>query len=519
MPARLPGHLRDADRRRRGGRATAVDGDPEQPITAGFLCGKVSNYLDRVYADDRLLHPLIRTGAEGRGRVPPRELGRGARRRRRRARAARSTSTAAESILPYSYMGTQGSIQGGSMSARVMNALGATDLVRTICASAGDRRRGRDPGAVARGGPRGVAARPLRPGLGLEPDVDGAASVAKLLEARRDGARLVVVDPFRIAHGQGRRRAPAAAARHRRRARARDDARRPRCRARRRGVVPRAHTDGYDELIERLGEHPVEHWAEMCGVRGGDGGAGRAGVRLHSARPAPPGRRRAAPPRGADRIPDDRLPAGTRRRLATPRRRLLLHPDRDRKCCLERLPRGRRAALGAGTADQHVPARRRAYRRGARPTGEGDGRLVVEPGADRARPGPGARRPGSRGSAHGGHRAVHDRHRRSTPTSSCRRRRSSSISTPSSPGATSTSPSTSPRSSRSARRSRRARPSACSRRDSASTARSSPSPTRTSSPACSRTNRAGSRSRASAPVAGRRSTSARARRPTQMGTS
>ncbi len=45
------------------GRATKVAGDPEHPITAGFLCGKVSNYLDRVYAEDRLLHPLVREGA------------------------------------------------------------------------------------------------------------------------------------------------------------------------------------------------------------------------------------------------------------------------------------------------------------------------------------------------------------------------------------------------------------------------------------------------------------------------
>jgi anaerobic selenocysteine-containing dehydrogenase len=50
------------------GRATRVAGDPDHPVTAGFLCGKVSNYLDRVYAEDRLLDPLIREGAKGDGR-------------------------------------------------------------------------------------------------------------------------------------------------------------------------------------------------------------------------------------------------------------------------------------------------------------------------------------------------------------------------------------------------------------------------------------------------------------------
>src|SRR3712207_1178282 len=47
------------------GRATRVAGDPDHPITVGFLCGKVSNYLDRVYSDERILHPLVRSGEKG----------------------------------------------------------------------------------------------------------------------------------------------------------------------------------------------------------------------------------------------------------------------------------------------------------------------------------------------------------------------------------------------------------------------------------------------------------------------
>ena len=90
------------------GRAVAVAGDPDHPVTAGFLCGKVSNYLDRVYADDRLLHPLLRDGPKGEGALPPGELGRGARRGWQPASGARSTSTAASRCCPYSYMGTHG---------------------------------------------------------------------------------------------------------------------------------------------------------------------------------------------------------------------------------------------------------------------------------------------------------------------------------------------------------------------------------------------------------------------------
>ena len=50
------------------GRATSIKGAPEHPVTAGFLCGKVSNYLERVYSEERVLHPLVRAGAKGEGR-------------------------------------------------------------------------------------------------------------------------------------------------------------------------------------------------------------------------------------------------------------------------------------------------------------------------------------------------------------------------------------------------------------------------------------------------------------------
>ena len=52
------------------GRAVKVAGDPDHPITVGFLCGKVSNYLDRVYSDERILHPLVRDGRRAAARRP-----------------------------------------------------------------------------------------------------------------------------------------------------------------------------------------------------------------------------------------------------------------------------------------------------------------------------------------------------------------------------------------------------------------------------------------------------------------
>ncbi|HEX6084085.1 MAG TPA: molybdopterin oxidoreductase family protein [Thermoanaerobaculia bacterium] len=118
------------------GRAVRMAGDPDHPVTRGFLCTKVAKYLERTYHDGRLLHPQIRAGAKGEGKF-------------RRATwnealdliAAKLRATidahGAESILPYSYAGTMGLIQGEGMDRRFFHALGATLLDRTICASAG----------------------------------------------------------------------------------------------------------------------------------------------------------------------------------------------------------------------------------------------------------------------------------------------------------------------------------------------------------------------------------------------
>jgi anaerobic selenocysteine-containing dehydrogenase len=250
------------------GRAVKVEGDPDHPITDGFLCGKVSNYLDRVYADDRLLKPLIRTGPKGAGEFREASWDEALDAAAAGIRAA-VDEHGGESLLPYSYMGTQGTIQGDIMSARMMAALGASELVRTICATAGIN---------------GVLAT-----HGMSPEVDpeewpharhvliwgwNPMSTAphlwkKLLEARRNGARLVAIDPFRS-----------------RTARVADEHLTPLpgtdaalALGMMRAVVDaglddeewcRAHAEGYDELVGRLRERTVEEWVEPTGVPAAD---------------------------------------------------------------------------------------------------------------------------------------------------------------------------------------------------------------------------------------------------------
>jgi anaerobic selenocysteine-containing dehydrogenase len=260
------------------GRASHVTGDPDHPITVGFLCGKVSNYLDRVYSEERILHPLVREGGELRRASWDDALERAA----AGLEAARD-EFGGESILPYSYMGTQGLIQGDVMSARVMNALGATRLERTICATAG----------VV-----GVAM-----AHGLSPEVDpeewpnaryvliwgwNPMSTAphlwrKLLDARKAGARIVVVDPFRS-----------------RTARVADEHVRPLpgsdaalAIGMMRAIVDaglhdedwcQAHTEGYDELLAGLADWSLERASELCGVPADD--IARLGREFATTRPA-----------------------------------------------------------------------------------------------------------------------------------------------------------------------------------------------------------------------------------------
>jgi anaerobic selenocysteine-containing dehydrogenase len=246
------------------GRAVAIAGDPDHPITVGFLCGKVSNYLDRVYADERILHPLARRGAKGEGsfeRISWDE----ALERVADGLARVRDEYGGEAILPYSYMGTQGLVQSNIMSARVMNALGATELERTICATAGNAGVKMAHGISPEVDPEEWPHARYVLVWGWNPMSTAPHLWRKLLDARKAGARLVVVDPFRS-----------------RTARVADDHLRPLPGTdaalgigMMRAIVDaglqdeswcRAHADGYDELLAKLADFPVERAAEICGV-------------------------------------------------------------------------------------------------------------------------------------------------------------------------------------------------------------------------------------------------------------
>lgn len=119
------------------GRATKVSGDPDHPTTQGFLCTKVTRYLERVYNPDRLLYPMRRIGAKGEGRFERISWDEALETIARRFREIAESPDGPEAILPYSYGGTMGVVNNGSMDRRFFNRLGASKLARTICSQAG----------------------------------------------------------------------------------------------------------------------------------------------------------------------------------------------------------------------------------------------------------------------------------------------------------------------------------------------------------------------------------------------
>src|SRR5438270_2598955 len=108
------------------GRATRIAGDPDHPFTRGFLCTKVSKYLERTYHEGRLLYPQVRVGAKGEGKFRRATWDEALSLIAERLNAVIASPDGPQAILPYSYSGTLGMIQGEGMASRFFGAIGAS---------------------------------------------------------------------------------------------------------------------------------------------------------------------------------------------------------------------------------------------------------------------------------------------------------------------------------------------------------------------------------------------------------
>jgi molybdopterin guanine dinucleotide-containing S/N-oxide reductase-like protein len=187
------------------GRAVKVAGDPKHPVTQGFLCGKVAKYLDRVYAPSRILYPLKRKSGVAKG---PLARGREHEAFERvswdealDAIAARLQGVAEEfgpeSILPYSYAGTIGVLGYGSMDRRFFHRLGASQLDRTICSEAGGVAWNLVYGKKLGTPTEDFRLAKLIVAWGANIHGNNVHLWPMVEQARRNGARLIVIDPYR----------------------------------------------------------------------------------------------------------------------------------------------------------------------------------------------------------------------------------------------------------------------------------------------------------------------------------
>ena len=194
-----------------GGRATRIQGDPEHPVTRGFLCAKVAKYLDRVYSPDRVLYPMrrvkpkgttsLREGRAGALVAPPAAFERISWDEALDEVAHRLCRIVAEygpeSILPYSYGGTLGALNGASMDRRFFHRLGASQLERSICSTAGEEGLKSVIGIKLGTEPEQFAHSRYIIAWGSNIHGNNVHLWPFIEEARRKGAKLVVIDPYR----------------------------------------------------------------------------------------------------------------------------------------------------------------------------------------------------------------------------------------------------------------------------------------------------------------------------------
>ncbi len=177
------------------GVATEVKGDPEHPTTAGVLCTKVSRYIERTYHPDRVLYPMRRVGRKGEGKFERISWDQAL-----DEIASRLSAIAArdpQAILPYSYCGTMGLVQGESMSLRFFNKLGASLLDRTICATAGATGYRYTVGSSIGTDLEEFQNAKLILIWGGNPIASNLHFWMRAQEAKRRGAKLIAIDPYR----------------------------------------------------------------------------------------------------------------------------------------------------------------------------------------------------------------------------------------------------------------------------------------------------------------------------------
>lgn len=177
------------------GRATHVRGDPTHPVTRGFLCNKVNNYLDYVYNPNRILYPHRRVGPKGPGARFERITWDEAIETIAQHFKATIAEYGPESVQPYSFSGTLGVLNFLGMSERFFNKLGAARLARTICTAAGRHANIVTTGGMSDANIEDIPKMDLVVLWATNLVSTGVHAMPFLGEARENGAQIIAIDP------------------------------------------------------------------------------------------------------------------------------------------------------------------------------------------------------------------------------------------------------------------------------------------------------------------------------------
>jgi anaerobic selenocysteine-containing dehydrogenase len=178
------------------GRAVKVAGDPDHPVTDGFLCTKVNRYIERTYHADRLLYPMRRVGKKGEGKFERISWDAAIAEIADKLGAIAKSPDGPQAILPYSYAGTMGMVQGESMDRRFFHKIGASKLDRTICSTPGVTGMRMTVGATIGADIEGIPQSDLVLLWGTNTLTSNPHMWPFVLQAREKGARIICIDPI-----------------------------------------------------------------------------------------------------------------------------------------------------------------------------------------------------------------------------------------------------------------------------------------------------------------------------------
>ncbi len=250
------------------GQGSHLRGDPAHPVTRGFLCGKVARYLDREYSPARLLYPQKRIGPKGAGKFQRISWDEALDTIAARLQQI-SAEYGTEAILPYSYAGTMGLLNGGGMDRRFFHRLGASQLERTICSAAGGAGLTATLGFKYGTEPEQFRQSKLIIAWGANTLATNVHLWPFIVEARRNGAKFYSIDPVCNRTGKladkhfaiypGSDLALALGLMHVIIGEKLHDA-----------DYVANYTNGFEALVRRASEYPPERVEQLTGIRGED---------------------------------------------------------------------------------------------------------------------------------------------------------------------------------------------------------------------------------------------------------